>query len=125
MLDLLDEFASLTPGWDEIAWSASILERVHAHAREASRDPIRKRATKAAWLARNREKVRAYYAERYQRQKAARGGDRRRGKLSAVQVEEIRALAWTVSAREAGRRYGVRHETIIKIWRGEAWAVRS
>lgn len=124
MLGTIDEFALLTPGWDEVIWMASVGERHHARSREESRDPVRRRETRATWLAANRDRLRAYYAERYLRLKGDRP-DKRRGKLSAEQVEQVRSLAGRVSAREAGRRFGITHSQVVKIWRGEAWTSRN
>ena len=121
MLGVLDEVASFSPdAWDP--WAFAVRERSLGAVREESRDPLRRRSTRSAWKARNADRLRTYYAERYQRLKAERDAPpKRRGKLTAEQVEQVRALSGTASAREVGRRFGVGHETIGAIWSGKAW----
>ena len=45
--------------------------------------------------------------------------------LTEQTAAEIRQLNGTVSSRSAGRRFGVSHTVVLRIWRGKIWARRK
>lgn len=46
-------------------------------------------------------------------------------KLDAERAEEIRNLHGVVTSREVGRRFGISHSVVLKIWKGKIWATRA